>query len=413
MPEEITLNQLQSQYVDLDKGLKELQKAMQTTTNADVVMPIEYDPQLKKRIVQKTPFLEFLKGQGCVTSTDKIKVGYKIKHNNNKTNFMNETDPIVEYTPNDFDKRTAYMKILHQNVKIGDIAEAAAEFDLFKDDLDDALIDMANTLDYTLLEGEGTAEAKDFKGIFKNIHTNTFNLGGDLLTKDDIVSAFDAIVEENGYPAGLVCTAEVSNQINDIYFPGTVKPLEYEMTGGYKVTGIYSSAGNIVPIIVDPHIDRSEGEKLAIVDTSSIKVREFQAPTMIPWAKTDLSTSQSIVQVITAYMDAEYANAMITGIGRDEDRSLKTRMGKILFRFIGTDAKPVGGVKIKFTNGDGDVFKSGTSDNRGLAEMIHVPFGDYEVEYENVPDGYTGMDVADYSVNVSEARVDLVLTKNQ
>ena len=45
MPEEITLNQLQSQYVDLDKGLKELQKAMQTTTNADVVMPIEYDPQ--------------------------------------------------------------------------------------------------------------------------------------------------------------------------------------------------------------------------------------------------------------------------------------------------------------------------------------------------------------------------------
>ena len=180
MSEEVTLEQLKSQYVDLDKGLHELQKAMQTTTNANVVMPVEFDPQLKKRIVQQTPFLEFLRGQGCVTSTDKVKVGYKIKRNNNKTNFMNETDPIVEYTPNDYDKRIAHMKILHQNVKIGDIAEAAAEFDLFKDDLDDALIDMANTLDYTLLEGEGTAEAKDFKGIFKNIHTNTFNLGGDL-----------------------------------------------------------------------------------------------------------------------------------------------------------------------------------------------------------------------------------------
>ena len=85
---DITLESLQSQYVDLDKGLHELQKAMQTTTNADVVMPIDYDPQLKKRIVQQTPFLEFLRGQGCVTSTDKIKVGYKLKRNNNKTNFM-------------------------------------------------------------------------------------------------------------------------------------------------------------------------------------------------------------------------------------------------------------------------------------------------------------------------------------
>lgn len=409
---EITLESLQSQYVDLDKGLHELQKAMQTTTNADVVMPVDYDPQLKKRIVQQTPFLEFLRGQGCVTSTDKIKVGYKLKRNNNKTNFMNETDPIVEYVPNDFDKRTAYMKILHQNVKIGDLAEAAAEFDLFKDDLDDALIDMANTLDYTLLEGKGSAEAKDFKGIFNNIHTNTFKLGGDLLTKDDLTSAFDAIIEENGYPAGLVCTAEISNQINDIYFPGTTKPLEYEMVGGYKVTGIFTSAGNIIPIIVDPHIDRSEGEKLAIVDTSSIKVKEFQPPTVVPWAKTDLSTSQSIVQVITAYCDAEHTNAMITDIGRDEDRTLKTRLGKILFRFIGTDGKPVGGAKIKFTNADGVVFKSGTSDNRGLAEMIHVPFDDYEVAYENVPDGYTAIDIADYSVNVSEARLDLVLTKN-
>ena len=412
MSGELTLKDLQSQYIDLDKGLQELQKAMQTTTNADVVMPIEYDPQLKKRIVQKTPFLEFLRGQGCVTSTDKVKVGYKIKSNNNRTNFMNETDPIVEYTPNDFDKRIAYMKILHQNIKIGDIAEAAAEFDLFKDDLDDALVDMANTLDYTLLEGEGTAEAKDFKGIFKNIHTNTFNLGGNLLTKDDLTSAFDAIVEENGYPAGLVTTAEVSNQINDIYFPGTTKPLEYEMTGGYKVTGIYTSSGNIIPIIVDPHIDRSEGEKLAIVDTSSIKVKEFQPPTMVPWAKTDLSTSQSIIQVITAYCDAEHTNAMITGIGRDEDRTLKTRLGKVMFRFIGTDGKPVGGCKIKFTNGDGDVYKSGTSDNRGLAEMLHVPFDDYEVDYDTVPSGYTKIDIADYTVNVSEARVDCVLTKN-
>lgn len=334
MSEEMTLKDLQSNFMDLNSGMQELQKAMQTTMNANAVMPVEWDPELKKRVSLQTPYLEFLKSQGCVKSTAKVKVGYKLKENKTRTNFMLEDDEIQSYTPSDFDKRVAFMKILHYNINMGDIAEKAAEFDLFKDDLEDGLIDMANTLDYTLLEGAGEEETKDFKGLFKTIHTNTFDLGGDLLTKDDIVSIVEAIIQENGYPTGLVATPEVANQINDLYFPGTVKPLEYELTAGYKVTGIYTAAGNIIPIIVDRHVDTSKGEKLAVVDTSSIKVREFQPPTVVPFAKTKLATSQSIIQVITQYNDAEYKNGMITGIGRDEDRKTKTKLGNINFNIM-------------------------------------------------------------------------------
>lgn len=410
--EEITLKDLQSNFVDLNNGMQELQKAMQTTVNANAVMPVEWDPELKKRVALQTPYLEFLKSQGCVKSTDKVKVGYKIKTNNTKTNFMLEDDEIVSYTPSDFDKRVAYMKILHYNINIGDIAEKAAEFDLFKDDLEDGLIDMANTLDKTLLEGSGEDEAKDFKGLFNTISTNTFKLGGDLLTKDDIVSLTEAIIEENGYPTGLVCTPEVANQINDIYFPGTMKPLEYEIVGGYKVTGIYTAAGNIIPVIVDRHVDTTSGEKLAIVDTSSIKVREFQAPTVVPFAKTKLATSQSIIQVITQYNDSEYKNGMIEGIGRDEDRKTKTKTGNINFQIIGTDGKPVKGAKVSFTDEDENVFKSRVSNNRGLCEMIQVPYGTYSVDYDTVPAGYTKINVADYDVAAAESRVSLILTKN-
>lgn len=412
MSEEMTLKDLQSNFMDLNSGMQELQKAMQTTMNANTVMPVEWDPELKKRVSLQTPYLEFLKSQGCVKSTAKVKVGYKLKENKTRTNFMLEDDEIQSYTPSDFDKRVAFMKILHYNINMGDIAEKAAEFDLFKDDLEDGLIDMANTLDYTLLEGVGEEETKDFKGLFKTIHTNTFDLGGDLLTKDDIVSIVEAIIQENGYPTGLVATPEVANQINDLYFPGTVKPLEYELTAGYKVTGIYTAAGNIIPIIVDRHVDTSKGEKLAVVDTSSIKVREFQPPTVVPFAKTKLATSQSIIQVITQYNDAEYKNGMITGIGRDEDRKTKTKLGNINFNIMGTDGKPVKGAKVSFTDEKNNVFKSGTSNNRGLAEMIQVPYGTYNVDYDTIPSGYTKIAIADYDVSAAESRVSLILTKN-
>lgn len=412
MSEEMTLKDLQSNFMDLNSGMQELQKAMQTTMNANAVMPVEWDPELKKRVSLQTPYLEFLKSQGCVKSTAKVKVGYKLKENKTRTNFMLEDDEIQSYTPSDFDKRVAFMKILHYNINMGDIVEKAAEFDLFKDDLEDGLIDMANTLDYTLLEGAGEEETKDFKGLFKTIHTNTFDLGGDLLTKDDIVSIVEAIIQENGYPTGLVATPEVANQINDLYFPGTVKPLEYELTAGYKVTGIYTAAGNIIPIIVDRHVDTSKGEKLAVVDTSSIKVREFQPPTVVPFAKTKLATSQSIIQVITQYNDAEYKNGMITGIGRDEDRKTKTKLGNINFNIMGTDGKPVKGAKVSFTDEKNNVFKSGTSNNRGLAEMIQVPYGTYNVDYDTIPSGYTKIAIADYDVSAAESRVSLILTKN-
>lgn len=412
MSEEMTLKDLQSNFMDLNSGMQELQKAMQTTMNANAVMPVEWDPELKKRVSLQTPYLEFLKSQGCVKSTAKVKVGYKLKENKTRTNFMLEDDEIQSYTPSDFDKRVAFMKILHYNINMGDIAEKAAEFDLFKDDLEDGLIDMANTLDYTLLEGAGEEETKDFKGLFKTINTNTFDLGGDLLTKDDIVSIVEAIIQENGYPTGLVATPEVANQINDLYFPGTVKPLEYELNAGYKVTGIYTAAGNIIPIIVDRHVDTSKGEKLAVVDTSSIKVREFQPPTVVPFAKTKLATSQSIIQVITQYNDAEYKNGMITGIGRDEDRKTKTKLGNINFNIMGTDGKPVKGAKVSFTDEKNNVFKSGTSNNRGLAEMIQVPYGTYNVDYDTIPSGYTKIAIADYDVSAAESRVSLILTKN-
>lgn len=54
MSEEMTLKDLQSNFMDLNSGMQELQKAMQTTMNANAVMPVEWDPELKKRVSLQT-----------------------------------------------------------------------------------------------------------------------------------------------------------------------------------------------------------------------------------------------------------------------------------------------------------------------------------------------------------------------
>lgn len=408
-------DKLKTKFITMSDQLAELgvaMKEMQTAQNADAVMPIDYDPNLVKRIIQQTPVTEWLKKEGCMASTNSVKVGYKEKTNNTNAAWMNEDDAFATATAAGFAKKYVPMRILAYPISIGDLALKGGEFNLQNDELDDGKIDIANQLDKTILEGSGTEEAKDFKGIFKSINTNTVKLGGDLLTKDDLTSLFQGIIEEGGFPSGLICTAEVGDQINDMYYPGTQKELTLDLIGGYTVTGIKTTAGNVMPVIVDRNIDNTNGEKLAVIDSSSYKLRELMAPSVMPLAKTKLATDEALVQFITGYMDAEFKNGMITGIGKDTDRPSLTKTGDVSFGVVGTDGKPVKGAKVKFTKGD-NVFTSNATNNRGLAEMIQVPYDTYTVAFETVPTGYTSLATyADFEITSNTSSVQLVLTKN-
>ena len=133
-------DELQTQYLDLNNNLTHLQKAfddMQTAQHADAVMSVEYDPEIIKRIIEQTPFTEFLRAQGCIKPTTKVKVGYKEKVNHTTSNWMLEEDDIAKATPSDFRKKYATMSILHYPVSIGDIAQKAGDFDLFADEMND------------------------------------------------------------------------------------------------------------------------------------------------------------------------------------------------------------------------------------------------------------------------------------
>lgn len=399
---------MNSKMGELDLAMKE----MLTAREADAVMQVEIDPEIKKRIALETPFLEFLKSHGSFKDTTAIKMEYKEKINPQNSIWIDEDDVIADPDKRSFIKRTARMKIIHHPIKIGALAQAGGEIDLRADDLNDGYVSMANTLDTTLLEGRGTEESKDFKGLFNTLKTNTFGLGGDILTKDDLTSLFSAINEEKGVPQGLVCTTEVGHQIDDLFYPGSYQERTIEMAGGYTVTAIKAGRGNLIPIIIDDNIDNSDGEKLAVVDCSSIKIKELMAPSVIPFARTDLGIKESIVQFVTAYNDAEFKNGMITGIGVDTDRPIKTRRGDVKFNVIGTDGKPVGGAKVSFTNSDDEVFTSNASNNRGVCEIPQLAYGTYEVDFATVPTGYTKLTYADFEVKSVESEVQLVLTKN-
>ena len=169
-------DEIKTKFLAMNDQLAEFavaMKGMQTAQNADAVMPVEYDPNIIKRITQQTPMTEWLKQEGCMASTKYIKVGYKEKTNNTKSAWMNEDDPFSTPTAAGFGKKYVPMRILAYNMSIGDLALKGGEFNLQTDDLDDGKVDIANQLDKTILEGEGTEEAKDFKGIFKMINSKS------------------------------------------------------------------------------------------------------------------------------------------------------------------------------------------------------------------------------------------------
>ena len=80
-----------------------------------------------------------------------------------------------------------------------------------------------------------------------------------------------------------------------------------------------SMFGTDIPILVDGNFDTTNGDVLAIVDSSTIEVRRLMPPTLI----TDLPVNKlAYKNVIAAFLTCqnigEFHNALIKGIGEED-----------------------------------------------------------------------------------------------
>ena len=327
--------ELRSRFATRDE-LAELQKAIDNTMQtavedtlvpdearkldgqlptADVMITVDYDAELQRLVYHQSPFLTYLEQHGCVRPASTAKVGYRVKKQMTTSSFIEETQDIPEHIPSYFEDEVAKMQTLVYPIEISDLACAGVDaIDLLEDEIRDGFLDMAQVKDKAILQGEpGNPTANHFTGFLPSIQTHKEDAGG-VIEKDMIDIMAQDIIDNGGNPDAILTTAKVGRQLNDILYPEHRIVDKVDLTLGTRVTAYNAPNGKSIPIIVDPNIDTTDGDILAFVDNNSLRVRELVKPSMVPLAKTKLSTSRVLFTYFTFYNRAEYRNGIITGI---------------------------------------------------------------------------------------------------
>lgn len=282
---------------------------------ADVMITVDYDAELQRLVYHQCPFLTYLETHGCVRPASTAKVGYRVKKQMTTSSHIEETQDIPEHIPSYFEDEIAKMQTLVYPIEISDLACAGVDaIDLLADEINDGYLDMAQTKDITILNGTpDNPVSNHFTGFLPSIKTHKEDMGG-AIDKDTIDILAQDIIDDGGSPDAILTTAKVGRQLNDLLYPEHRIVDKIDLTLGTRVTAYNAPNGKSIPIIVDPNIDTTDGDVLAFVDNNSLRVRELVKPSIVPLAKTKLSTSRVLFTYYTFYNRAEYRNGIITGI---------------------------------------------------------------------------------------------------
>lgn len=321
-----------SDLVELEKALS-AQTAIQpdpaasparTAGSADAMITVDYDADLQKTVFHQSPFLTYLEQNGCVAPASTAKVGYRVKDQKTASSFIAETGVIPAHDPSVYRDEIAKMQTLVYPIEISDLALKGVDaVDLLEDEIRDGFLDMAQTKDKAIMQGQENTEG--FDGLFPSIATHKENMQGAEITKDVIDELAQDIIDDGGSPSAILTTADVGRQLNDILYPSVRTIDQVDLTLGTRVTAYHAPNGQTIPIIVDPNIDRESAtiggsssapkSALAFVDKNSLRLRELVKPSMTPLAKTKLTDSSVLFTYFTFYNRAEYRNGMIYNIG--------------------------------------------------------------------------------------------------
>jgi len=322
MAENMTMEEIVSKVAANTAELDELKKTFQQVSDYPDSMQIEYSGVLKTKTFEKAPFLRFLESKGQVFDGKAALAGYFAETpGNNDVAFIDELDDIPAANAESISEVKDKMKTIVAPIEVSMMAEMGNwNLDLLQRQTDKRFIEVNNKTDTALLEGLGTAAAKDFKGLNKSITTHKEDLNGDAITEGVIDDMLEAIVNDGGNPDCIVCSYGVAKQLKAIVAPYRRYNDKIDIGLGHRVTSYESMYGTDIPILVDGNWNVStNNDKLAIVDSSTIEVRRLMPPTLI----TDLPVNKLayknvIATFLTCLNIGEFQDGLIVGIGDGE-----------------------------------------------------------------------------------------------
>jgi Family of unknown function (DUF5309) len=306
---------MQSYFATQDQ-LQELEKAITTDpASAGTMVPVEYDADLINLVVKRSPFLSRLMSSGRVTGARSKTVGFRRKKTGGASSFISETAGIPATTDSTYEDDTKDMTTVVFPLEISDMAQMGTQdvIDLYAQEISDGMIDLAWTTNNSIINGTGAGNSHN--GLIDIIDTNISDLSGGALTKLKLDALATQIVDAGGSPSMILTSAKVKSQLEELLWPGIRQPPQVGMAFGYTVTSYNAPNGLSIPIIVDPIVPSAENaETLMILDESTLFLRRLMNPTIIPLAKTKLSTSEVIAAFETFYTRSEVFNGIMTNI---------------------------------------------------------------------------------------------------
>lgn len=302
--------------------IEELKKTFQQVSDYPNAMQLEYSDVLQTKTFENAPFLRYLESKGQVFDNKAALVGYfEEKPEADDVAWIGELDDIPDAAPEKITDVTDKMKALVAPIEVSMMAQMGNTYvDLLARRQEKKFIDVNNKTDKAILEGTGDDSSKDFKGISTTITTHTEDLAGEPITEDILDDMLEDLNNDNSNPDVIVCSYGVAKQLKKLVAPYRRFNDKVDIGLGHRVVTYESMLGTELPILVDRNWDITSGDKLAIIDSTSIEVRRLMPPTLI----TDLPVNKlAYKNVVAAFLtmltNGEFKDGLITGIGVGED----------------------------------------------------------------------------------------------
>lgn len=321
MSENYTMDDIVSKIASQSAEMAELKKTFQEVSDYPTSMQIEYSEKLQSKTFEKAPFLRFLESKGQVFDGKAALAGYfQETKRTSDVQFINELDDVPDANKESIAEVTDKMKTIVAPIEVSMMSQMGNWYiDLLQRQIDERFIEVNNKTDEALLEGAGTQAAKDFKGLNKSITTHTEGLSGEPITEGIIDDMLEELVNDGSNPDCIVCSYGVAKQLKAIVAPYRRYNDKIDIGLGHRVTSYESMFGTDIPILVDGNWDVTQGDKLAIIDSSTIEVRRLMPPTLIQDLPVNkLAYKNVIAAFLTCLNTGEFKDGLITGIGDGE-----------------------------------------------------------------------------------------------
>lgn len=298
--------------------INELKKTFQETANYPNAMQIEYSDVLQTKTFEQAPLLRFLESKGQVLDNSGALAGYfEETREANDVAWIGELDDVPEANQENIKEVTDKMKSIVAPIEVSMLAQMGNNYiDLLARRQEQKFIDVNNKTDEAILEGTGTQASKDFAGLSKTIKSNTVDLAGAKITEDVIDDMLEDLNNNNSNPDVIVCSYGVAKQLKAIVAPYRRINDKVDIGLGHRVTTYESMMGTDIPILVDRNWNTTNGDKLAILDSTTVEVRRLMPPTLITDLPVNKLAYKNVVAAfLTTLTNGEFKDGLITGVG--------------------------------------------------------------------------------------------------